>query len=76
MILQSAKKHLAVLVNAPGREHAVTAKRYDGPLHRVCPQTARDVFGLQMLEHQREKFAPAEGSGILVTPTGLEKLMK
>lgn len=44
-----------------------------GPLYKVFPHTAKEVFALQMLEHRVEKFAPADGNGIYITPQALAK---
>lgn len=44
-----------------------------GEFCRVMPSSAHQVFALNMLEHHREKFAPAHGNGILVTRAGLDK---
>ena len=37
-----------------------------GEWRRVIPQTWGDVFWLQGLDNQNEKYAPAHGDGILV----------
>ena len=47
-----------------------------GTLHgrwlRVFPQTARDVAVLSRFEFHKERFAPAEGHGVLVPFTFLD----
>jgi len=39
-----------------------------GKWYRVYPKTAKDVFFLSMLDHRRDKFAPASGCGVLIHP--------
>ena len=75
MLIQRKEVNPAVLVSDGRTEHGVEPVTYEGTLRRVVPTTARDVFALQMLEHRREKFAPAQGGGILVTATGLQKVL-
>jgi hypothetical protein len=41
-------------------------ERIKGKFLRVWPMTARQILTMQMLEHRKEKFAPADGGGILV----------
>jgi hypothetical protein len=47
---------------------------------RVFPSTAKEVLALAMLEHRREKFAPApprgdiNGNGVLISAEALLKL--
>lgn len=47
-----------------------------GTFYKIRPSTAKEVFALQMLEHRVEKFAPAEGNGVLVTAEALAKFKK
>lgn len=47
-----------------------------GTYYKIIPSNAKAVFALQMLEHRLEKFAPAEGNGVLVTAEALAKFKK
>ena len=47
-----------------------------GTYYKIIPTCAKEVFALQMLEHRVEKFALAEGNGILVTAAALAKFKK
>lgn len=76
MTIETTKKHRAVLMPDGKTEHGVEPRRFDGALTRVIPHTSRDVFGLQMLDLHREKFAPAKGGGLLVTPEALQKILR
>lgn len=60
------------------QEHRVTcsepkyvATTITGTWARVFPQTASDVFFLQCLEHRVDKFAPANGVGVIVSASAL-----
>jgi hypothetical protein len=44
-----------------------------GFFHRVFPVDARENSALRMLEHHVDKFAPANGNGILITDEALKK---
>jgi len=44
-----------------------------GKWWRVIPVNAKEVIALQMLVHREEKFAPAFGSGALVSDEALNK---
>jgi len=46
------------------RHPAIDNKREK--LVRVFPSTPKDVFFLRMLQHRVDKFAPANGHGVLV----------
>lgn len=48
-------------------------KELKGAWVRVIPKTAKDVLYLQMLEHHQDKFAPAEGNGVLVKADSLAR---
>jgi hypothetical protein len=37
-----------------------------GHFFRCWPKTAKEIFLIQMLEHRKEKFAPASGCGIII----------
>jgi len=75
MILSKPESHAAVLVDDDKSTPGVVSKQFNGKLHRVVPQSGRDVFALQMLDHQREKFAPLHGPGIMVTDSALDKII-
>lgn len=74
MKIATTEKRPAVLVSDGKTEHGVEPVQYPGKLVRVHPVTARDVFALQMLDHQREKFAPLKGGGVFVTLGALPKV--
>lgn len=74
MTIMKPEKDPAVLVPDGRTDTGVEPLRYDGKLVRVYPTKARDVFALQMLDHHREKFAPVNGGGVMVTPEALAKI--
>ena len=49
-------------------------KTMSGVFFRVSPQTADEVFLLQTMELHREKFAPANGDGVIVTGQALHHI--
>ena len=51
-------------------------KQLPGVWHRIHPDTSRDVMALRMLEHRREKFAPAHGNGVIISDAALRKFIK
>lgn len=62
------------------RTQAKERGRYDydtgivkGKFLRVKPETSKEVFAIQWMEHHVEKFAPARGEGILITVDAAEK---
>lgn len=75
MNITTTENRPAVLVPDGRTEHGVEPMAYDGKLVRVYPVTARDIFGLQMLDHHREKFAPVRGGGVMVTHEALDKIV-
>ena len=42
-----------------------------GTFYRVSPQTSAEILALQTLEIHREKFSPASGDGVIVSPEAL-----
>jgi len=46
----------------------IVSTRLPGKWLRVFPATAKEIFFIQAVEHQQDKFAPAQGAGILVRP--------
>ena len=57
----------------PPRSSYIT-KQIMGILYRVKPRTAEEMIALRKLKHEVEKFAPAEGDGVLITPNALLKI--
>lgn len=58
------------IINAEKDHHgndSYVRERLKGQFRRVFPHTAADIYRLQMLDHRVEKFAPCEGSGVIVT---------
>jgi hypothetical protein len=49
-------------------------KTVPGRFFRVSPQCPQEVYALQMLETRVDKFAPAEGDGIIISAEALAKL--
>lgn len=64
------------VIMASRSEVADTIKtvQLSGTYHLVMPHTAREVLALQLLEHQFEKFAPANGNGVLISEAAHRKL--
>jgi hypothetical protein len=59
----------------PPRSHSsYITKQITGILYRVQPRTAEEMIALRKLKHEVEKFAPAEGDGVLITPNALLKI--
>ena len=52
----------------------VESKRLRGMWYRVFPVTSTDVFRLQALKHHVDKFTPADGKGMLVSPRAMRML--
>ena len=42
-------------------------KELEGPFYRVNPSNAKEVFFLQALQKNVFVYAPAEGSGLIIT---------
>ena len=49
------------------------SKTQKGMFVRCFPKTSRDIMTMQMLIHNEEKFAPAEGNGVLVELTAFHR---
>ena len=58
-----------------GGTTAYDVTRKPGTHYRLSPQTADEIFALQMLEHGVEKYAPAHGDGVIVTSSALSKFL-
>lgn len=48
-------------------EDSYPVETVSGTWWRVHPRTGGDVCFLQMLEHHRDKLAPAKGDGVLIS---------
>ena len=46
----------------------IISTKLPGKWLRVFPATAKEIFFLQAVAHQADKYAPAQGAGILVRP--------
>jgi len=62
-----------VFVKTDKRGNDLETERVTGEFYRVKPTTAAEVFAIQWMEHQREKYAPARGEGILISAAAIEK---
>lgn len=76
MIVCKPEVNISVLMPDGRTDHGVEPVLANKPLVRVVPQDGRDVFALQMLDHHREKWAPAHGPGIMVLPDVLGKILR
>jgi hypothetical protein len=52
----------------------VEAGTVQGRFYRVSPSTAREIFAIQYLEHQHDKYSPSEGDGVILSEAALAKL--
>jgi hypothetical protein len=52
------------------------ARGVKGYFFRVWPKTAKEIFMMRMLIHREEKFAPANGGGIIVTVDAYKRYFK
>ena len=59
--------------NRNGHEQFRT-RQLTGKFFRVMPETLRDIMALKMLEHRHDKFAPANGDGVIITQNALNML--
>lgn len=64
-----------VIMPEDRRESSVsyTITTISGEFYRVTPKSPREIFAIQMLEHHRDKFAPAHGDGVILTSEALHK---
>jgi hypothetical protein len=44
-----------------------------GTFYNVTPTTEREVMALRMLDHRVDKFAPAQGEGVILTAESFQK---
>lgn len=58
------------LMNNPVYE----TKTIPGRFYRVSPQCPQEIYALQMIEGQNDKFAPAAGDGVIVSAEALARL--
>lgn len=73
-ITQRIKQPMVIIAERTAYQDTVKTVKLAGIYHLVMPHTAREVLALQMLEHQIEKFAPAEGNGVLISEAAHRKL--
>jgi hypothetical protein len=73
-ITQRIKNPTVIVASRTQITDSVTTRQIAGTMHLVMPHSAREVLALQMLEHQKEKFAPAVGNGVLITESAHQKL--
>lgn len=64
-----------VVVKKPVKDiYSYTTGFVRGEFFRVIPDGFREIFLIQMLEMHQEKFAPANGNGILISKAAFQKL--
>ena len=73
-ITQRIKQPTVIIAHRTQIADSVKTVQLAGTYHLVMPHTAREVLALQMLEHQIDKFAPAEGNGVLISESAHRKL--
>lgn len=73
-ITQRIKSPTVIIASRSQVADTVKTVQLSGTWHLVMPHTAREVLALQMLEHQFEKFAPANGNGVLISESAHAKL--
>jgi hypothetical protein len=73
-ITQRIQRPTVIIAQRTAYADSVRTTERNDTMHLVMPHTAREVLALQMLEHQVEKFAPAEGNGVLITEAAHRKL--
>lgn len=77
MIIIREKSTVEVIKHVRSPEKGVTYE--PSPLGKKCvrvwPVNGRDVFLIQATEHQEERFAPATGSGIILTDSAIQRIM-
>ena len=77
MIILREKSSVDVIKQVHSPEKGVTYE--PSPLGKKCvrvwPVNGRDVFLIQATEHQEERFAPAIGSGIILTDSAIQRIM-
>ncbi|MBU6170616.1 MAG: hypothetical protein KGQ87_03865 [Verrucomicrobia bacterium] len=73
-ITQRIKQPTVIIAHRTQIADSVRTVQLAGTYHLVMPSNAREVLALQMLEHQIDKFAPAEGNGVLISESAHRKL--
>jgi hypothetical protein len=73
-ITQRIKQPTVIIAHRTQVSDTVKTVQLSGTWHLVMPHTAREVLALQMLEHQIDKFAPADGNGVLISESAHRKL--
>lgn len=77
MIIKTEKTTVDVIKQV---KHPIKGIEYEPlPLMKKCfrvwPVTGRDVFLIQTTAHQDERFAPAKGTGIILTQAAVDRVM-
>jgi hypothetical protein len=75
-MIKTHEKNPHVIMPSPSygdMRQSFDIRQLDGEFFRVYPQTANDVFTLQMLQHRVDKFAPSHGCGIILTAAACER---
>jgi hypothetical protein len=67
------KEPIGIVFNKDSKFQLYNREALKGKWWRVIPVDAKEVIALQMLIHREEKFAPAFGSGALVSDEALNK---
>ncbi len=73
-ITQLVKKPVVIIADKNINPVGIKYIHREDVMHLVMPYSWREVFALQLLEHQVEKFAPAIGNGVLITDAAHKKL--
>ena len=73
-ITQKVKSPTVIMASRSEVADTIKTVQLSGTYHLVMPHTAREVLALQLLEHQFEKFAPANGNGVLISEAAHRKL--
>jgi hypothetical protein len=73
-ITQRIKNPTVIITERTETSEGIRAVQRNEVMHLVMPYTSREVFALQFLEHQVDKFAPASGNGVLITENAYRKL--
>jgi len=48
-------------------------ERLKGEFYRILPFGPKDIFAVSMMSHREDKFAPANGNGIILTKEIVKK---
>jgi hypothetical protein len=69
-----AKNPEVITKHGEGCKTIFSISKLKGKWHRVIPCTAKDIYAMMMLRHHEEKFAPAEGDGVIISDEAFKKL--